>query len=486
MKIKPIFFFLAISFLVPFFNVGATSFYYDSNCNAFEKGDEVILEIGFNDNDYSIEAIEGSLVFDEDSLLLKEVKKDNSVLDYFGEDPYLKEVGVIFFNGGIEAGFNEKEGKLFSLIFEAIDNGITDLNFSSGAILTKEENGEHNLNLLTDSNKVKGEELSDNDVFKINSKTHPESNVWYTEKDVLFNWGIPEDVQKIKILIDEEKDSYPSVEYTELIKEKNVELEDGVWYMHGRYFGDDGWSEVDHKKVMIDSTKPDFLNIEIGEERIPFLKFEASDKMSGIKNYQIEIPSEDYSFSTTEKYLEFPTAKAGEYNVIFKAFDNAGNFLQEEKVVEINFLKSPSLSKIELDNNGGILIEGFTKYPNSKVYILLAGRESLEEVVRTSPNGYFNFYKGDIDPGSYELFLMTITEDGASGKDKKATFKVEEIQNNFVSLDEEKKTVFSVVIVLVVIVVISFLARNFANEQDKKKKKRKIKKKNKSKNKNSL
>ncbi len=167
------------------------------------------------------------------------------------------------------------------------------------------------------------------------SSSHPDQDIWYSARDILFSWSISgEKPQEFWMKFDEipqtdpaastARDSYspdlPSVTYSA----KN----DGVWYLHARavYKGGDA-SDVIHIPVKIDSTAPQSLFVDVDRTRAiagesVTVNFGARENVSGI-TYAVSINGGDYTDAVSP--YEIKNIPIGDMLFAVRATDGAGN-----------------------------------------------------------------------------------------------------------------------------------------------------------------
>ena len=265
-------------------------------------------------------------------------------------------------------------------------------------------------------------------------------------------------------MIDEKEDSYPTIEYSDpVIKEKEIDLDDGIWYFHIRYFGDDGWSPVEHRKIMIDTEKPNFLDITVKKELIEFF---AEDSLSGIELYELNIPSLDQTYYTDKTNFKLP--KSGKYNIILRGYDKAENYLEKEIVVTVKETPSPYFSKIVLDENK-VFVSGNIDNLDSKIYVSVVGKDlNIVDEVSVHSDGSFIYTIQDLNPGLYNFYLTAIAENGFSKKNEIILVIGDDTSRNLIA---------NFVITYVLLILGLILIYNFSKKDKKKKKKKKIKNK---------
>ncbi len=94
------------------------------NTNKLEvnSGEQFLVDIIIRSEE-SLNAIEGQLVFSADKLLVKDIRDGNSVINFWVEKPR-ETSGIILFSGITPGGFSGTNNRIFSVVFEAKNNGL--------------------------------------------------------------------------------------------------------------------------------------------------------------------------------------------------------------------------------------------------------------------------------------------------------------------------------------------------------------------------
>jgi len=450
-KVKPIFLILFSFFIFPLITQAA-SFYIDTNVEFINVGDEIILDIGIeNNDDIEITAFEGRLNFDFEKVKFLEIDDSNSIIDYWLIEPGLEQDNTLLFNGVLK----QQNGLLFSVKLEAINSGIFSVGVSTGNAIIKQGDVYNLEDMFSDNVFVSiSEKDRGSSVSGLISSTHPNEEIWYSDSLVRFEWQLPGTVEKVKVLLDENLFSWPSVEYDSPITSKEIELEDGIWYFHMRYKDENGWSEVETRKVMIDSQKP--KNFSFNLDNLKTLIFTAEDDGSGIQGFEIYIPSENYTFFTNSEESQLPFLKPGTYSVIVRALDNAGNYTESISSVVIPYLKSPVISKFYLDDDRvGVVGES---YPNSKNIISIEGSEIYNGLALIADNGKFAFEKDDINPGIYKIFITAVGDDTMSQKKLIGYMSITD-EEDFVVDTANLKVLLSILIIVLMVIIVYYIVQ---------------------------
>jgi hypothetical protein len=200
---------------------------------------------------------------------------------------------------------------------------------------------------------------------------------WYKENTALFKWNVPRDVDNVRILLDDNAKSVPSLSNTPPIAEKEYkEIADGTKYFHVMFHNKSGWGTPAHRKLLIDSTPPDKFTIESrsdtpnpGDTSLVFL---VTDKSSGVDHYELII---DGGASTTlqtkdvssKGEYKLETLSEGEHSVKIRAFDKVGNVMQ----AELTFTVAKPIPIVDATGDQ-IVVEGASPMPYWVSFIFLA------------------------------------------------------------------------------------------------------------------
>lgn len=438
---------LLVLMFFPLFKANAFSLYYNENY----EDNEFKIEVSVNKESSLPKAIEGLINFNSDSFELIDIVENNSAIEKWIIAPYLNENNQISFSGIFNSNIDD-DILLFNLIFKKINTGELNLVIDSGIILAEQDT-------LYDLELIKKPSI-----FNVKSPTHPNAETWYSNKNVKLVWDIPSDAKTVKILIDEKEDSYPTIEYSDpVIKEKEIDLDDGIWYFHIRYFGDDGWSPVEHRKIMIDTEKPNFSDVTVKKDSIEFF---AEDDLSGVELYELIIPSSNQKYYTDKTNFKLP--KSGKYNIILRGYDKAENYLEKEIVVTVKETPSPYFSKIVLDENK-VFVLGNIDNLDSKIYVSIVGKDlNIVDEINVHSDGSFIYTIQDLNPGLYNFYLTAIADNGFSKKNEIILVIEDDASRNFIAN-------FAITYVLLILGLI--LIYNFSKKDKKNKKKKKIKNK---------
>lgn len=134
-----IFFFL-ITLLLPL-PAFAAEIYFGTHTK--EAGLNQLVEVGvfLNTEGESINAMEGSIVFPSSLLAPREIRSGSSIISLWIEQPFVERDGELRFSGMLPGGYAGSSGYLFSVIFQAQNEGEAVLDVSNARILLNDGNG---------------------------------------------------------------------------------------------------------------------------------------------------------------------------------------------------------------------------------------------------------------------------------------------------------------------------------------------------------
>ena len=125
MKIKTKFIVLGIalvfSFLVFNFSFAARTFFETDNGNV-QVGDTFETNFFIDTEGQGINAIEGTIIFPQKIVSLKEINDGNSIINFWIKRPAFKD-GEISFSGIIPGGYSSKKGLILTLVFQSLSIG---------------------------------------------------------------------------------------------------------------------------------------------------------------------------------------------------------------------------------------------------------------------------------------------------------------------------------------------------------------------------
>ena len=359
---KKIFFGVLITlvFVFSFNNIAEAqngSLYFSPSSGTVSAGQSFSIVVRVNTGGTAINAAEGSIVFDPAKLSVSSISKSGSIFTIWAAEPKFSNAeGSIEFAGGVPSpGYSGVNGLVLTITFKARTattvRGSTEINLVSGGILANDGYGTNILASLGKASYVISPGVIQSDPLpgeqkeapvtgsglvsmEINSSTHPEESKWYSNKNPVFKWSLPKGTSEVILVLSRRVNSLPIISYSPPITEKVLDdLEEGEWYLNGRFRTSAGLGPVDSFKFNLDTRAPSSFTItrldadDLTNPR-PQLLFESSDATSGLDRYEMKIGKGDWfkiEANEAGKAYALPLQRYGELLVEVKAFDKAGN-----------------------------------------------------------------------------------------------------------------------------------------------------------------
>ncbi len=111
--------------MIPSFYARAATLYFKESDVSMHVGDTFETTLYFSADDESINALEGTITFPAGALALSEIRDGDSILTFWIEKPDFGSAagGSFKFSGIIPGGFSRQDGRVFSLVLTARQQG---------------------------------------------------------------------------------------------------------------------------------------------------------------------------------------------------------------------------------------------------------------------------------------------------------------------------------------------------------------------------
>lgn len=433
----------------------AANLYFSPSSGSHAVGTTLSVSVYVSSADQAMNAASGVISFPSDKLEVTSLSKTGSIFSLWVQEPtFSNSAGTVNFESIVlNPGFTGAVGKIITINFRVKTAGQAPLAFSSGSALANDGKGTNILAGLGDAvfslggavpttvpeSTTPGEPGTPS-APEISSPTHPDPIKWYPLNTAAkFTWTLPSDVTGARLLVGRIPNAVPTVTYIPAINSKELDkLEDGIWYFSVRLRNGAGWGSISRFRFQIDTEKPtrfDLSEIEradLTEPRAKFI-FDASDKTSGIDHYEIQIGNESpqvWRDDGSHRY-ETPALGSGNYTLIAKAIDKAGNSLANSAEFVVEALEPPTITDYpkELASGEILTIKGKTKYFDAQVNIFIQHEkdEAKSYLVKSGKDGKFTFVAEDrLSSGIYTAWAEVMDERGArSEPSEKITIAVE-------------------------------------------------------------
>jgi len=397
-----------------------------------------------------INAAEGVINYDPSFLVVSKVSNTGSIFKLWTADPTFSNTdGKITFGGGSPSAYKGDAGEIMNITFTAQKAGTADVTWLSGIVLAADGkgtnvfsgfgNGKYTLNAKEEKKEEEKKEEEKKEEVKgilpplpdISSKSHPKSDIWYSNNNPEFAWKLLTDLTGVSYSITDEVKSEPDRAPDGIVETQKFEDQaDGEWYFHLKFQNRFGWGQTAHQKFLVDATPPDsfIVTLDNGNDPTnptPKLRFMTKDEASGLSHYMMrqDIQETRINLGEVEQgHYQLQPLAPGEYLIDIMAFDKAENTASSSIRFVVEALKPPIISSIPkvIDRKDELIIRGTSFYPRVKVKVFISqmGKEMMEAIVDTDDSGNWTyFHKRDLKKGNYEIWAKIIDERGAQSHD---------------------------------------------------------------------
>lgn len=349
------------------------SLYIAPSAGTFTLGGTFNVSFYINTVGKSINAIDAKILFPPDKIQVVSPSTGQSVIQLWTKQPtYSNSSGNIIFQGAIPTpGLNTSAGLISTVTFRVKELGEAIIKFSDESkvllndgkgtnVLGKASSGIYSFVLPPPAGPI------------VSSLTHPDQAKWYNDANIILAWSREDATTQFTYILDDTPLTIPddiaegnqtSVTY------KNVG--DGLHYFHIKAKRGLFWGGTTHYGLKIDTTPPATFPVEISPSnrttrRLPIVSFSTTDVTSGIDHYEIKIISLSASGASlasgnqTPFFIEaispyIPELDLGDYDVVARAHDRAGNFTEAKTRLKIVTAIFEFISGEGLRIKGGII-----------------------------------------------------------------------------------------------------------------------------------
>jgi hypothetical protein len=304
----------------------------------FTVGSTFNVSIIVNTGGSSINAVRADITFPASKLQVVNPSAGTSFISIWVNQPaFSNTAGTISFQGGLPSpGIKTDSGVVSTITFRATAPGVAKLTFrDTSQVLANDGQGTDLLSSHGDATYALNLAAPEGPV--VSSSSHPDQNAWYQNRSVNLEWEEVAGATGYSYVFDQNpRTTPPEREDANTTRTASVTAnQDGRWYFHIRAKVA-SWGGTSHYAVLLDGTPPaaftptiDPTNPEPGKR--PELKFLTTDAMSGIEHYEMQLVALDNASQETPFFVEqvspvrLPELSAGTYQVIVRAYDQAGN-----------------------------------------------------------------------------------------------------------------------------------------------------------------
>lgn len=317
----------------------------------------------------SVNALEIALSFPPDMLQIVSPSTGQSVIGIWTATPKFDNVnGKMDLQGGIPGGITSANALISTVTFRVKSVGEASVRFlDKSRVLLNDGLGTDVLNQTI--NGLYALRLPPPAGPTVTSNTNPDQATWYPNKTVSLQFiNEASGVEGYSYILSSDPTTNPdnisegkktSVSYTNLA--------DGIYYFSIKSLRVGIWGGTTHFAIKVDTTPPADFKIDIAPSARtssdqPAIQFTTTDAFSGLDHYDLKIvplsiiggEDEASGFFIETKSPYVPShLELGSYDVIVRAYDNAGNF---REVTERLRITTPFFSFI---SNAGIKFGNF-------------------------------------------------------------------------------------------------------------------------------
>lgn len=354
--------FIVFFLLFLFFPICATwasgSYYLSPTSGDYSLDSNITVNLVAGTGGEAVVAGDGSIFYTADTLELISISK-GATFTFWNQGPSGSGSLITFSGGRPNPGYTGN-GLLFSMVFRPKALGTAQVSVVKGRlflnsdptknILTDQGQTSYNIKSSTDTDKEgeENEEKKEDNKQKpvlpnIVSETHPNSDVWYANKNVKLSWDKAEGVTDFSYDLNQIADTVPDTagDLPETALEKS-DLADGVWYFHLRAKNDVDWSETAHYKLQIDTEPPRLSVFDIyknGNENneTPYLNLKAEDDGSGVDYFTVSMNNWVVGQITPKQAEQFflPNVRDGSYQITVQVVDKASNAVSDNLILDV-------------------------------------------------------------------------------------------------------------------------------------------------------
>ncbi|MFA6354346.1 MAG: cohesin domain-containing protein [Candidatus Paceibacterota bacterium] len=372
--------------------VGLASIYLGPASGTFTVGSTFTVSVYLNTGGQSVNAVEVNLKFPADKLQVVSPTAGKSLIQIWVNQPsYSNSEGTLKYQGAIPTpGINTEAGLISTVTFRVKDTGTATVRIlDSSRVLLNDGRGTDFLSQTT--NGVYSLILPPPAGPIVTSPTNLDQNKWYANKSAVLKWEAAPGTTGFSYILNNSPVDYPD-DISEGMKTFVAynNLADGIYYFHIKSLREGSWGGVTSFGIKIDNTPPAVFDIEISPSdsttnRKPLISFDTTDQNSGIDHFELKIISLDKPASGTSASLDSapffievvsPYAQElelGRYDVVVRAFDQAGNFYQATKRLEVTNKLFDFVKNQGLKIGGSFVISWTVVWIFSIIIIILLG-----------------------------------------------------------------------------------------------------------------
>ena len=485
-------------------NAYAADFKVSPSGGTFGIGKTFSVDLKINTFGESINAAQGKLQFDPNTLEVKSISKEGSIFNFWLQEPtFSNDTGVIEFIGGTPSGVSGSSLQVISIAFSAKALGTSDLVFINASITASDGSGTNisgNATGASFSVSSSGGGALPGVIAKpapepvpvptqitrtpvqasgipakanIKIPLYPNPDGWYNlVSNFTASWDLPPDISELSTALNQNPNFDVPKKSEGLFDGKTFPAldKDGVYYLHVRFKNNVGWGPVSHYRIAIDTQPPLAFNIDVttgvkSDNPSPKLVFNTGDALSGIDSFKIIIEGEEpivQAAAATPEYILKPHPP-GAYMIRVVAEDKAGNGIEARAQVEILPIAMPEITsinkKVIVGTDDRLIIKG-TAIADANVVVSIEDKDKfliLQNEVATNKSGEWEFrLDKELRRGDYFVSIKAKDSRGASSFPTEPV-KIKFVEKPVISIFGLDITLRDLIVILAVAVVLGAL-----------------------------
>ncbi len=334
--------------------VQAANFSISPASGTYTVGSTFEVSVLVDTKGQEINALQMQLSFPADKLQLVSPSAGSSIIEIYTTPPrFNNNTGTVEIIGGIPNGINVPSGLVSKLTFRVKSVGQASLRFTGESQVLLNDGRGTNV-LENTSGATYRLELPPQQGPIVISDTHPNHDEWYQDSNVNLRWdvGFPP-AENYSYTISSNPEDVPDDTPEGAATTANYkQVPSGINYFHIKAFRDGRWGGVSHYSIKVDNQPPaEFIIAVLPSSRTnvttPIIEFQTTDSLSGLDRYEIKIiplrvdgrnnaELTELLFEETDSPYKNADLAFGSYEVIVRAYDEAGNIREATRNIEIS------------------------------------------------------------------------------------------------------------------------------------------------------
>ncbi len=430
----------------------AADFNISPQTGIFGAKQEFEINLKIDSAGETINAAQAKLKFPANVVEVKNISKDGSIFNFWLQEPKFSNAdGTIEFIGGTPSGVSGSSLQVLKITFTAKGTGSSNISFVDASITAADGSG---TNILSKSNGAnftissvsvvpKSETISIPTPVPVTRKPtqasglpvipsvivslYPNPANWYNFVSQFSpSWKLSSDISGLNTAFNTNPNFVVPPSPEGLFESKTFPeiSKDGIYYFHIRFKNNVGWGPTVHYRIAVDTQPPIPFKINVksglaSDNPSPKLSFNTADSLSGIDRYEVVINSKEPVIINSPEYSLLPSPP-GEYVIVVKAFDEAGNSVEDRVKIEILPIEMPSISsitkKVVLGSDEALAAKG-SAIPNASVVVTIEDNKKLlvlQSESTTNAQGVWEFrFDRELRQGSYFVTVRAKDSRGA-------------------------------------------------------------------------